>query len=200
MRKLFSVFICLIVIAVAGIGADGPLSDPEDECIELPSPCRQFCREAHSWESRALLLDAAAAEAERIAGEERRKAEDYEDLLQQLTFQEEKPKKDASRRGKPQNEKLWKAADSLIRLLVPRDTRNRNRRYKKTITREPSRHTANMPNGKEVDVICILEKAGKARLRSEKASRKARAIRNDASSARTKAYEKRCQCDASICN
>ena len=163
---------------------DGRVMTAENPRSKIPPPCDRLRREAWAKETRAEDLE-EAAEAARSKGDMAKKRAAYFENLA------EKRDLEARRSSGSGSRLLWKGAESLLRLLVPRDSRN-NSRYSGEATQRNSFATKKQ---KEKVAAQALVRADEARtaadeavLEAYRASREAVTARAEADAARS-SYE-----------
>lgn len=199
MKKLGCVLLTLAAITATGICADGTVPQEENACAELPSPCKLYCQEAMSAESRALDLEKAADQANSAAEEAKNRAEYFENIIKQTTFEIQSPNKNKSRNGKSITKPLWIVADSLLRTLVPRHARNNNRSEIKPAQGQAPRYKITMQNGGKANAGDIIKKEGEAWLEAEKTKKTAAEANQAAKEARANAKAARRKYETFLC-
>jgi hypothetical protein len=160
----------------------------ESPCAKLTPPCNMLCQEAWLEESRAEALEEAAEAVRSKADMAKKRVVYFENLA-------EKRDLEARRSGGNRSRFLWKGVNSLLRLLVPRDSRN-NSRYSGKATQSNS-----FGSKKQKEKIAgqAWERADEARATADEAVREAYEAARKAVTARAAADAARSSYEECIC-
>ena len=161
-----------------------PIAAQQDPRSNPPADCDELLQASRLEESRTLAMAETATEARSIAEKAKQSAVFYEDLARQKTVDAKQPYTQTSRSVRPSSKLLWRSADILLRLLVPRHARKGY--WSKGIPDQSSvsQHPANVSTTQEEDAAKAREQADKARMEAEAAKKKADAAENAAEKAR----------------
>jgi hypothetical protein len=205
--RILSIFLCfLAVIATGVVSAEeishlketstkgiraNPIAATQDPCSNPLAHCDELLQASRLEESRALAMAETAMEARSISEKAKRSAVFYEDLARQKTVDAKQSYTQTSRSVKPSSKLLWRSADILLRLLVPRHVRKDYWSKGLPDQSSVSHHPANVFPPQEEDAAKARNQGDKAWVAAETAIEKAEAAENAAEKARAAADKAR---------
>lgn len=166
-----------------------PMATAKDFLTNLSAPCEELLNASRLEEFHAMTLEATAKEARSIA--EKAKNEDLtkQQTLKAMPAYLSTPSKNKSSKAKTGPKLIWKTADFLLRQLVPREARNRDRNKN-----SQDQSSASQPQAKislEEAAAPLKYKAAHAKKKAEEAVIAAEGAESSAGKARAAANETR---------
>ena len=176
----------------AGSGTVDPDPVVERQCARLEPPCNVLCQDAQSAESGAATLEETAKFARSKAKMAEKRAVYFENLAEKRILEAQRPNWKRSRF-------LWKGAESVLRLLVPRNSRNSSRSYSGSTRSNISSSAKQIQKQNQEYAAEAIERADGARITADSDEMAANEAEREAKRARAVADEARRLYEACVC-